>query len=93
METRAIVNPGDSLLLYTDGIVEARSMTTVVEGAASTAPVEYEEEGLRRCTSKLYGHSAQALVDGVIFDVHRYTAPAAPHDDCTMMALRYIGAK
>lgn len=93
VETRAIIEPGDTLLLYTDGIVEARSMTTVVEGATASAPVEYEEEGLQRCAEKLYGQSAQALIEAVIYDVLRYTAPAAPHDDCTMMAMRYIGAR
>lgn len=93
VETRAIIDPGDSLLLYTDGIVEARSMTTVIEGASSSAPVEYEEEGLHRCVKKLYGQPARALIEAVIYDVQRYTAPAAPHDDCTMMALRYAGAR
>ena len=93
VETRSILEPGDSLLLYTDGIVEARSMTTIVEGATSSAPIEYEEEGLHRCVSKLYGQPVQALIEAVIHDVQRYTAPAVPHDDCTMMAMRYIGAR
>lgn len=93
VETRTIIDPGDSLLLYTDGIVEARSMTTIVEGASARAPVEYEEEGLHRCLSRLHGQSARALIDAVNQDVQRYTAPAAPHDDCTMMALRYTGAR
>ena len=92
METRAIINPGDSLLLYTDGIVEARSMTTIVEGASSVAPNEYEEAGLYRCAEGLYGQSARALIDAVNYDVQRFTAPAPPHDDCTMIAMRYHGA-
>jgi len=92
VETRALINPGDSLLLYTDGIVEARSMTTIVGGASQSAPVEYEEEGLFRCAGRLYGESAQALIEAINFDVQRYTAPAAPHDDCTMIAVRYHGA-
>lgn len=93
METRAIINPGDSLLLYTDGIVEARSMTTLVEGASQQAPNEYEEEGLERCARNLYGQSAHALIDAVNYDVQRFTAPAAPHDDCTMIAMRYHGGE
>jgi sigma-B regulation protein RsbU (phosphoserine phosphatase) len=93
VETRSILEPGDSLLLYTDGIVEARSMTTVIEGATASAPVEYEEEGLHRCVARLYGQPAQTLIGAVNLDVQRYTAPAAPHDDCTMMAMRYIGAR
>jgi sigma-B regulation protein RsbU (phosphoserine phosphatase) len=91
IETRSIINPGDSLLLYTDGIVEARSMTTVVEGAANRAPNEYEETGLYRCAEGLYGQSAHALIDAVNLDVQRFTAPAPPHDDCTMIAMRYHG--
>lgn len=91
VETRAIINPGDSLLLYTDGIVEARSMTTIVGGASASAPIEYEEEGLHRCVVRHYGESAHALIEAVNLDVQRYTAPAAPHDDCTMIAMRYHG--
>lgn len=93
VETRSIITAGDSLLLYTDGIVEARSTTTVLEGATPTPPVEYEEVGLRRCTGRLYGATAQALIEAVIYDVQRFTAPAVPHDDCTMMAMRYLGAR
>ena len=93
VETRSMIAPGDSLLMYTDGIVEARATTTVLEGASPSPPVEYEEEGLRRCTGRHYGDSAQALIEAVIYDVQRFTAPSAPHDDCTMMAMRYIGAR
>ncbi|MBX3178935.1 MAG: SpoIIE family protein phosphatase [Candidatus Hydrogenedentes bacterium] len=93
VETRAIIDPGDTLLLYTDGIVEARSMTTLIEGATPSPPVEYEEAGLMRCASRQFGKPARALIDAVILDVQRYTAPAAPHDDCTMMALRYAGGR
>lgn len=93
VETRSIIQPGDSLLMYTDGIVEARANTTVLEGVAASPPVEYEEDGLRRCAGRLYGESARALIEAVIFDVQRFTAPAAPHDDCTMIAMRYTGAR
>jgi phosphoserine phosphatase RsbU/P len=93
IETRSVISPGDSLLLYTDGILEARSMTTLVESETPAAPVEYEEEGLRRCTEKLYGESARTIIDAVNTDIQRFTAPAPPHDDCTMIAMRYRGAQ
>jgi len=93
VETRSIIAPGDSLLMYTDGIVEARANTTYMEGSAPSPPVEYEEEGLRRCAARLYGEPPQALIEAVIYDVQRFTAPAAPHDDCTMIAMRYAGAR
>ncbi len=92
VETQAIINPGDSLLLYTDGILEARSVRTIIESETPVAPDEYEEEGLRRCVEPLYGESAHALIDAINLDVKRYTAPAVPHDDCTMIAMRYHGA-
>ena len=92
VETQAIISPGDSLLLYTDGILEARSVRTIIESETPVAPDEYEEAGLRRCVEPLYGESAHALIDAVNLDVQRYTAPAAPHDDCTMIAMRYHGA-
>jgi sigma-B regulation protein RsbU (phosphoserine phosphatase) len=93
METRAIINPGDSVLLYTDGIVEARSMTTIIEGTTNASPNEYDEEGLHRCAGRLYGESAHTLIDAINADVQRYTAPMPPHDDCTMIAMRYHGVQ
>ena len=31
------------------------------------------------------------LIEAVLADVDEYCSPLAPHDDCTMIALRYLG--
>ncbi len=84
------VNPGDALLLYTDGIIEARSMATQHD-SAHELPDEYEVVGLVRLTETLCGAAPEKLIESVNRDVQRFCAPMAPHDDCTMVALRYLG--
>lgn len=79
------VQPGESLLLYTDGIVEARPA-----GEGATECLEY---GVDRVLNLARGWAGtpRALLQHVMEDVTRYCAPQMPHDDCTMIALRYLG--
>ncbi len=88
-DTRQIIDPGDALLLYTDGIVEARRAVTLISNAESAAPQEYGLEGLCLLAATQYGAAPRTLVAAVQEDVRRYCAPEPPHDDCTMAALRY----
>jgi phosphoserine phosphatase RsbU/P len=70
--------PGDSLVVYSDGISEAQDG----EGNA------YEEERLVRA---LDGHStrdAVALVDGVLRDVARFRGKGPQQDDMTLLIVR-----
>jgi hypothetical protein len=46
---------------------------------------------LERAVREQYPASPQTLIDAVITDVNDYCAPMSPHDDCTMIALRYNG--
>ena len=85
----ANVEPGDTLLLYTDGIVEARPDFTRVPGGPS--PDGYGQARLEEVVFDHQPCSPQDLIEGVIADVHSYCAPLAPHDDCTMIALRFKG--
>ncbi len=82
---------GDSLLLYTDGIVEARSMSTRHEGDGESAIVEYDLDGLEKAARAHYGQVPKVLIEAVNNDVLRFCAPGTPHDDCTMVAIRYTG--
>lgn len=84
----AVLNPGESLLLYTDGIVEARSMTTRVH-SHEAEPVEFESSGLSEAAKPCYGRPPLELIAAINAQVKRFCAPAQPHDDCTMIALRY----
>ena len=83
------INSGDTLLFYTDGIAEARASSDSVD--VGTEPVEYGLEGLERVARAYQDCSPRELIDAVIGDVHRFCSPLAPHDDCTMIALRYLG--
>jgi len=88
---RAVLCAGDSILLYSDGIIEARSMVTRHDANAGSAFGEYEVEGLQRFASAQYGRSPRLLLDGVLQDVQRFCAPGQPHDDCTLISLRWLG--
>ncbi len=83
------ISPGDTLLFYTDGIVEARASDDGEDSGSEL--VEYGLEGLERVAEAYHGCEPRELIDAIIRDVHRFCSPLAPHDDCTMIALRYLG--
>ena len=82
------IQPGDSLLLYTDGIAEARSMNTL---HGEDSPMEYNEENIIKVAKAHPLHHPKVLLDAINNDVKRFCAPSQPHDDCTMIAVRYLG--
>jgi len=88
-DVRTRMDPGDTLLFYTDGIVEARAGTTRIPGGPG--PEEYGLKGLERVVRDHYPTAPRDLIDRVIGDVHDFCSPLAPHDDCTMIALRFLG--
>ena len=72
------LEPGESLVLYSDGITEAQD----------SQGNDYEEEGLVR---SLLGHregEAAAIVDGVLRDVARFLGAHPPQDDMTLLVVR-----
>ena len=85
-EVRMRINPGDTLLSYTDGIVEARTGTQGGPGSAV-----YGLKGIERVVGDHYPNSPRNLINRVIGDVHDFCSPLSPHDDSTMIALRYLG--
>lgn len=81
------IHPGETLLMYTDGILEARSGSSqLVKGQE---PVEFEAEGLLNIVPILQEQSARTVVAEVVQAVHAFAAPAGLHDDCTLIAMRY----
>jgi DNA-binding transcriptional ArsR family regulator len=75
----ARLSPGDSLFLYSDGVVEARR-----EGSDEMFGFERLEESLARHA----GRGVEGLRDGVLEDVSRFTAHAPREDDQTILVLR-----
>ena len=69
--------PGDSLLLYTDGLTEAE------DGAG----VPYGSERLSHLAARNCGAAAKALLEKCRNDLDVFRGPAALRDDLTLMAL------
>ncbi len=72
-----ILNPGDTLLLYSDGVTEA--------GADSGD--EFGEERLIHTLRVNQSQPAEALVQAIVNDVNQFSG-AARSDDVTVVALR-----
>ncbi len=83
--------PGETLLMLTDGIFEARSGATQAPDAGHG--LEYGLEGLRRVLQRLEGAGPRGIIEEVMADVQTFCAPLSPHDDCTMIGLRYRGRR
>lgn len=81
---RGLVNltPGDLIVLYTDGIVEA---TPDPEGDSST---EYGSGRLLEVVRDLRDRSAREIVDAIFDDVASYTGENPPEDDRTVVVVR-----
>ena len=76
------LEPGDTLLLSTDGITEA------MDPAESL----YGRERLESLLASMgAAASAQELVDAVTADVVRFADGAEPYDDITVLVLSYLG--
>jgi len=77
------VEPGDLLVLYTDGIVEARP-----RGGGDEYGVDRLVEVVRRFRLR----PAQEAVEAVFTDVARYSGAGPPSDDRTVVIVRYPGS-
>ena len=88
-EELTTLKPGETVVLYTDGIVEARGLHT--HRGAGRPSDEFGLRNLSRVAQGLCCEGPKEIITGVNLSVQEYTAPALPHDDCTMIALRYHG--
>lgn len=77
------LQPGDKLVLYTDGVTEA------MDGAK----VLYSEERLERILLTHASDSTERLVQTVLEDVRSHTAGEPQSDDITLLALEYRGKR
>ena len=73
--------PGDTLVLYTDGVTEARD----------TSDGFFGEKRLEQHLAQDGGHSAEQIVAGIHAAVQEYSAGRAQADDITVLALRFLG--
>lgn len=86
----ALAHPGQTLLLYTDGIVEARSGTTQI--SENSQPEPYERGRLEEIAGLYRQGKPRELITAILSDVDEFCGTFRPHDDCTMIALRYNGS-
>ena len=77
-----IVQPGDTLFLYTDGLSEARNQTGKRLGRAHVAEL----------AGQFTYDTAQQLVQQMADEAHRYAADTEQSDDITLLAIRWTGA-
>jgi sigma-B regulation protein RsbU (phosphoserine phosphatase) len=77
-EKSAQMRAGDLLFLYTDGVTEA-------------ADASQRQYGLPRIRKFLNGKAPASVLESIRLDLQEYRAGRAPHDDVTMMALKWGG--
>jgi len=84
-----VMKPGDLLVFYTDGIVEA--MGSESEGGTLE---EYGCDRMIAVAREHRGQPARAVVDAIFAGVERFTRGAPAEDDRTVMVVTYpIGEK
>jgi sigma-B regulation protein RsbU (phosphoserine phosphatase) len=76
-EFTADIEPGDRVLLYTDGLTEA----------ANARDEEYGEDRVRAWLDAHRSTEDRLLIEGLIEDVLRFGSPVRPRDDMTVMTL------
>ena len=81
MNDRITLEPGDLLLLYTDGVNEAMNEKRVI----------YSNERLIDTVANRESDSAEDLVNRVMKSVEDYAGAQEQSDDITILALRYDG--
>jgi phosphoserine phosphatase RsbU/P len=78
---KAQLNPGDGVLLYTDGITEA----------FNRSEEEYGEARLENLLISLQPQPVEGIVTNIVDDVNGFADGAPQSDDITLLALKYFG--
>jgi sigma-B regulation protein RsbU (phosphoserine phosphatase) len=75
------LRPGDTLLLYTDGVTEA----------ADRAGNFFSEQGVETYLRGAAGLSPKEVVNGLVAEVRKFIGEAPQSDDITALAAQYLG--
>ncbi len=78
---RADLEPGDTLVLYTDGVTEARGAEDL-----------FGDEGLRRTLAGLTALRPPAIVEAIAVAVSEHLGDR-PHDDIALLAVAYAPSR
>jgi sigma-B regulation protein RsbU (phosphoserine phosphatase) len=79
--SRIQLEPGDTLLLYTDGVTEAENRARNL----------FEDERLKEAFGRYKDLSLKALQEGILSTVEKFTEGASQSDDITLLLARYRG--
>lgn len=74
------LKPGDTAILYTDGVIEAMDQSSE----------EYGRERLLTRLCEMEERTASDMIHNVVEDIHQFTLGIPQHDDITMLALRVL---
>jgi sigma-B regulation protein RsbU (phosphoserine phosphatase) len=80
VESRTELQPGDAILLYTDGLVDAMDHHGDF----------YGWDRLKRTVGSSGGMNAADMLSSIERDVNRFTADSAPFDDLTMVVVKCV---
>jgi hypothetical protein len=80
-ESELLLRDGDTLVIYSDGLTEARN----------AGDEEFGAERLRSCMPRLRGLSAETGVRVIIDEVNAFLAGERPHDDLSLVVLARPG--
>jgi len=76
---RIQLEPGDTLLLYTDGVTEAENREKAL----------FEEQRLKEAFGQYEGSPLKDVQDGILRVVEKFTEGASQSDDVTLLVVRY----
>ena len=79
-EQQTVLEPGDEIFLYTDGVVEATNPDKEL----------YGDLRLQACINMLIGQDAMSICKNVKEDVEKFYEGAPQFDDITELSLQYI---
>lgn len=82
--SQTVLNPGDRLLFYTDGVTEA------MNPQRELFTTERLDETLSACPQGAGVDGAQAMIDAVLAAVNAHRGDAAANDDICMVAIERI---
>lgn len=74
------LEPGDSLILYTDGVTEA----------FNEQKEQFSESGLEKTLKSVPGAGSQEIIEAIIDDVKEFAGNAEQSDDITILTLKRL---
>ncbi len=77
------MKPGDTMVLYSDGVTEAHNV----------AGEEFGEERMVEVLTKFYKEPAKVVLEKLIDEVKAFAHGAEQYDDVTALVVKYTGPK